>query len=144
LTKLTFHANITIGLSKAPNTSNVILVEKIRVLWVEFNLTNKVTTYVKDEGANLNFRAQCFSLSLCCMNLCNYLNQLVALVLFIWCWKHVNILPMKLRLVWAWRKLAWKMPKLLFKKQSHGLKYLKKVNMNRRRFTMRLVCNIKS
>lgn len=60
-----FHANITIGLSKAPNISSAILVEKLRVLWVAFNLTNKVITYVKDEGANLNVRAQCFHF--CCV-----------------------------------------------------------------------------
>jgi hypothetical protein len=80
-----FHDNITIGLSKTPNTSSAILVEQIRVLWVEFNLTNKVTTYVKDKGANLNFQAQCFSLSLCRMNLHNYLNHLVAFILVILC-----------------------------------------------------------
>jgi hypothetical protein len=42
------------------------------------------------------------------------------------------------------KEVSLKDAKLLFKKQSHGLKNLKKVNMNGKRFTMRLVCNIKN
>jgi hypothetical protein len=33
---------------------------------------------------------------------------------------------------------------LFLKKQSHGLRNLKKVNMNGKRFAMRLACNIEN
>jgi hypothetical protein len=56
-----FPCNITIGLFETPDTSNVIVVEEVKVLLVEFNLTNKVTTYVKDKTTNLNFFTTTFT-----------------------------------------------------------------------------------
>jgi len=44
---------------------------------------------------------------------------LVVFALVMLCQKHVNMLPMKLRLVWAWKKLVWKMPLSYFKKDNH-------------------------
>ncbi len=46
--------HITFGLFEAPSTFGVALEEQVKVFLVKFNLTNKVITYVKDEGANLN------------------------------------------------------------------------------------------
>jgi hypothetical protein len=43
--------HISVGLFEAPDICNVAFVEQMKVLLVEFNLTNK---YVKDEGVNLN------------------------------------------------------------------------------------------
>jgi hypothetical protein len=40
-----------VGLFETPDISSVTFVEQMKVLLVEFNLTNK---YVKDEGANLS------------------------------------------------------------------------------------------
>jgi hypothetical protein len=47
--------HITIGLFETLNIPSVVLIEEMKVLLVEFNLTNKVVVYVKDEGINLNF-----------------------------------------------------------------------------------------
>ncbi len=47
--------HIIIGLFETFNISNVTLTEEMKVLLVEFNLTNKVVVYVKDEGINLIF-----------------------------------------------------------------------------------------
>jgi hypothetical protein len=47
--------HIIIELFKTLNISSVALIEEMKVLLVEFNLTNKVVVYVKDEGIDLNF-----------------------------------------------------------------------------------------
>ncbi len=64
-------------------------------------------------------------------------------VLVMLCQKHVNMSQMKLRWVWPWKKLIWKMQKLFSKKQLCGLKYLERVNMNGKMLAMRLTCNTK-
>ncbi len=46
--------HMIIELFETFNTFGATLVEKMKVLLVEFNLTSKVIMYVKDEGANLN------------------------------------------------------------------------------------------
>lgn len=56
-----FPCNITIGLFETLDTSSVVVVEEVKVLLVEFNFTNKVTTYVKDKGTNLNFFTTTFT-----------------------------------------------------------------------------------
>jgi hypothetical protein len=45
--------HIIVELFEALNTSDATLVEQMKFLLVEFNLTSKVIMYVKDEGANL-------------------------------------------------------------------------------------------
>jgi hypothetical protein len=56
-----FLCNITIGLFETPDISGVAFVEEVKVLLVEFNLTKKVITYVKDKGVNLNFLTTAFT-----------------------------------------------------------------------------------
>ncbi len=46
--------HIIVGLFEAPDIFSVVLVEQVKVLLAEFNLTNKVIMYVKDERTNLN------------------------------------------------------------------------------------------
>jgi hypothetical protein len=45
--------HIIVELFEAFDTSDATLAEQMKYLLVEFNLTSKVITYVKDEGANL-------------------------------------------------------------------------------------------
>jgi hypothetical protein len=52
LTKVACH--IIIELFEAPNIFSVVLAKWMKVILDEFNLTNKVIAYVKDEGTNLN------------------------------------------------------------------------------------------
>ncbi len=52
---------ITIGLFETPNTFGVVLVKEVNVLLIEFNLKNKVITYVKDKRTNLNFLTIAFT-----------------------------------------------------------------------------------
>jgi hypothetical protein len=47
--------HITIGLFEAHDIFGATLTKQMKILLVEFNLTNKVIMYVKDEGVNLNF-----------------------------------------------------------------------------------------
>jgi hypothetical protein len=49
--------HISVGSFEALDICSVAFVEQVKVLLVEFNLTNN---YVKDEGANLNFRTTTF------------------------------------------------------------------------------------
>jgi hypothetical protein len=58
--------HITIGLFEAPNTFGVALAKQVKVLLVEFNLTNKVIAHVKDEGTNLNFFTTTFTFVMSC------------------------------------------------------------------------------
>jgi hypothetical protein len=46
--------HITVGLFKTPDVYGAVLIEQMKVLLVEFNLTNKIIAYVKDERTNLN------------------------------------------------------------------------------------------
>jgi len=46
--------HIIVELFETLDTSGAILIEQMKVLLVEFNLTSKVIMYVKDEGTNLN------------------------------------------------------------------------------------------
>ncbi len=78
------------------------------------------------------------SLLLCLVNHCSYFNYLLAFVLVMLCQKHVNMLPTRLKLMSAWRKLAWKMPKLHFKKQSFKPRTLGRAKLSGRRLAMRL------
>jgi len=55
LTIARFSCHIIVAIFKAPNNLGVALVKQVKVLLTEFNLINKVTMYVKDEGINLNF-----------------------------------------------------------------------------------------
>jgi hypothetical protein len=90
---------------------------------VEFNLTNKVIVYVK---MVLNSSTIAFTSIV-----------LVVFALVILYQKYV--LPMKLKLVWVWKKLVWKMPiKLFLKRQSLRLSS-RGVDMNGKRFGMSLV-----
>jgi len=50
--------HISVGSFEALDICSVAFVEQVKVLLVEFNLTNK---YVKDEGANLNFLTIAFT-----------------------------------------------------------------------------------
>jgi hypothetical protein len=56
-----FPCNITIGLFETLDTFGVTFVEKVKVLLEKFNLTQKVITYVKNKGANLNFLTIAFT-----------------------------------------------------------------------------------
>ncbi len=101
-------------------------------------MTNKVILYVKDEGVNL-ILSQFPSFMMCHVSLYSYLSHLVVFLLITLRQKHVNMLPMKLSLMQAWRKLAWKMPKLLFKRQSSRLRSPKKVDINGKRKSLFVV-----
>jgi hypothetical protein len=46
--------HIIIGIFEVHETSNVAMVVKLRDLFAWYELLDKVTAYVKDEGANLN------------------------------------------------------------------------------------------
>jgi hypothetical protein len=46
--------HITIAFFEAQDTSNVVLIVQVESLLIEVNLTNKIITYVKDEGESLN------------------------------------------------------------------------------------------
>jgi hypothetical protein len=46
--------HVTIALFEAQDTSNVVLTIQVESLLIEVNLTNKIITYVKDEGESLN------------------------------------------------------------------------------------------
>jgi hypothetical protein len=47
--------HVTIGFKfEVPNTYGATFVEIVKPLLVQFQLTNKILTYMKDEGSNLN------------------------------------------------------------------------------------------
>jgi hypothetical protein len=66
LTIVRFSCHIIVGLFKSPNNLGVVLVKQVKVLLAEFNLINKVTTYVKDEGINVNFLTIAFIFIVSC------------------------------------------------------------------------------
>ncbi len=105
---------INIGLFETHDTFGAILTKQVKILLVEFNLTNKVIMYVKDEGTNLNF----LTTTLTSIVLCKLLQLPQPFVNF--CFRQVmskacQYFMKKLRWVWAWRKLVWKMCKLISK-----------------------------
>jgi hypothetical protein len=46
--------HVTIALFEAQGTSNVVLTIQVESFLIEVNLTNKIITYIKDEGGSLN------------------------------------------------------------------------------------------
>lgn len=78
---------IIIGLFEAFTTFGAIFVEQVKVMLVEFNSTNKVIVYVKDD---FEFFHNCPHFY-CVGGFC--FGHVIS--------KHVNMLPMELRLIWA-------------------------------------------
>jgi len=66
LTVVRFSCHIIVGLFKAPNNLGIALIKQVKVLLTEFNLINKVITYVKDEGIKLNFLTIAFIFIVSC------------------------------------------------------------------------------
>jgi hypothetical protein len=52
LSSVPYH--IIVGLFEALDIFSAALAKQVKVLLAEFNLTNQVIVYVKDEGTNLN------------------------------------------------------------------------------------------
>ncbi len=55
-----------IGFFQAPNIFNVALAKWMKIILDEFNLTNKVIAYVKDEGTNFNSFTTAFTFVMSC------------------------------------------------------------------------------
>jgi hypothetical protein len=58
--------HIIIGLFEKFNIFSATLVDKIKVLLIDLNLTNEVIVNVKDERANLNFLTIAFNFYMLC------------------------------------------------------------------------------
>ncbi len=53
--------HVIVGLFEVPNIFGVDFIEQVKVILVEFNLTNRVIAYVKDEGTTLNCFTSAFT-----------------------------------------------------------------------------------
>jgi hypothetical protein len=78
---------ISVGLFETLEISSATFLEQMKVLLVEFNLTNK---YVKDEGVNLNSFTIAFT-SICQVSFYIFVNHLLAFVLVMLYQRHVNM-----------------------------------------------------
>jgi hypothetical protein len=58
--------HIVIGLFETPNIFCAAFAKKVKVLLAEFNLTNKIIAYVKDEGSTLNSLKTTFTFVVSC------------------------------------------------------------------------------
>jgi hypothetical protein len=58
--------HIIVGLFETLDTFGVVLTKQVKILLVEFNLTNEIIMYVKDEGINLNYHTTAFIFVVSC------------------------------------------------------------------------------
>ena len=112
--------HITVGIFEASDTARATLAVIVKMLLSYFYFTNKVISYVKDEGSNLRTLALTLTLVVSCKPLAllqPYLGVCFGHIMSKACQYSKTIQ----KFVWEWSRCPLKKLKLTCKKQLYGL-----------------------